>query len=266
MKATISKYWAVFRIAFRASVFFKNKMLAQAFIQLFRITILMSVYSFVFKTLQVSGTITLQIAVWSIAAYFCLLSIRFRNLFNEINADITSGNIEVILSRPVNYLAYRIINQVGGDFSSFLIPVCGCFILLPPLIGFPELTITPLYIIGVIAVTVLGVIVGALMYSLVGFAAFWIEDATPVYWLVDKGVLLLGGSYLPVAFYPEFMQMLAQYSPFGASMFISHIFYSDFLEKLPILLLSQLFWIVILYIAVTLVFRKAVRRLNVNGG
>jgi ABC-2 type transport system permease protein len=265
-RSKFNKYWAIFTAAFKASVYFKNRILAQALIQVFRITILMLVYAFVYSKLDVSGPVTLQIAVWSIAAYFCVLSIRFKNLFYDINQDIKSGNIEVLLSRPVNYVAYRIINQIGGDISSFLLPVCATFVLLPIFIGFPGVTVTIPYLLSVVVIIILGLFVGSLLYTLVGFAAFWLEDATPVYWIIDKGVLLLGGSYLPVAFYPDFMKLLVYYSPFGASMFVSQIFYTDYLGKLPMLITSQLVWIVILLIVVRIVYKKAVKQLTINGG
>jgi len=266
ISSVLKKYFAGFSIAFKASIFFRNRILAQALVQIFRITILMLVYSFVYSQVNVNSDVTLQVAVWSIAAYFCVLSIRFKNLFNDINYDIKSGNIEVILSRPLNYLGYRIVNQLGSDINSFLLPVVASFIILPIAIGFPQVTVTIPYLLGVLAVIILGLLVGALLYSLVGLAAFWLEDATPVYWIIDKGVLLLGGSYLPIAFYPEFMKLLVYYSPFGASMFVSHIFYSNFLNKLPFLLLAQIGWIVILLIVINIVYRRAYKQLTVNGG
>ena len=256
----------ILTLGIKSSIYYPRRVLAQSFIQCFRILLLATVYSFVYQNIKIETPITVQMAVCSIAAYFCLLSIRFKNLFDAINDDIKLGNIEVMLNRPVNYLVYRIINQLGNDLFAFVVPVIFSFLLIPIIVGVPQIQLNILYVLGIIAVSLLGLLVVALLYAVIGFTAFWIEDARPVYWLVDKGVLLLGGSYLPIAFYPEWLKLFVYFTPFGSSMFVSHIFYPDFLEKLPMLLASQIFWIIVLIWLNSMVFKKAKTHLTINGG
>ncbi len=263
---TFKKYLTIFKISAKASVFFQRRIIAQGILQAFRMGILAATYIFVYQSVKVNSNVTVQMAVWSIAAYFTLLSIRFKNLFDDINNDIKLGNIEVLLNRPVNYLYYRIVNQIGSDIFSLIIPILFCFTLLPLFLGFPQVQITPEYIVSALAVSLMGLAIGALMYAVIGFSAFWIEDGMVVYWILDKFVLLLGGAYLPIVFLPDWMQSLVYNTPFGASMFVSHIFYPDFMTRLPAMLVTQVIWIIILGLFNYWVFNKARSRLVVNGG
>jgi ABC-2 type transport system permease protein len=115
-------------------------------------------------------------------------------------------------------------------------------------------------------VFVFAAILSLLIYSVVGLLAFWIEDVKPLYWIVDKAVMILGGSYLPVALFPKIMYQIAIFSPFGASQFITHTVYDtwkvDYLKLIGI----QLFWIIVVGIIVAYMFGRAHKKVSVNGG
>jgi len=105
-----------------------------------------------------------------------------------------------------------------------------------------------------------------IIYSIVGLLAFWVEDINPIFWVVDKAVMILGGSYLPVALFPKFMYNLALYSPFGASQFITHTVYDSWKTDWVLLIGLQLFWILVLGVALYLIFASARKKVSVNGG
>jgi ABC-type uncharacterized transport system permease subunit len=105
-----------------------------------------------------------------------------------------------------------------------------------------------------------------LLYSLIGVLAFWIEDINPIYWLIDKAVMILGGSYLPIALFPPLMYKIALFSPFGASQFITHSVNESWKSSWYILILIQLFWIIISGICLYWLYNKAKKRISVNGG
>jgi ABC-type uncharacterized transport system permease subunit len=101
---------------------------------------------------------------------------------------------------------------------------------------------------------------------LVGLLSFWVEDINPVFWVVDKAVMILGGSYLPVALFPGLMYKIAVYSPFGASQFVSHASASAWFSEWPLLVGVQFFWIALFAVAVITVFNLARKKVSVNGG
>jgi len=109
-------------------------------------------------------------------------------------------------------------------------------------------------------------ILSLILYSIVGLLAFWIEGVNPVFWMVDKAVMILGGSYLPVALFPPFMYKLAIYSPFGASQFVTHTVYEQWQSEWLMLVGIQGFWILVLALVVYIMFEKAKEKVSVNGG
>ena len=96
--------------------------------------------------------------------------------------------------------------------------------------------------------------------------AFWVEDINPIFWIVDKFVMILGGSYLPIALFPRFMFNIAKYSPFGASMFVTHTVYDTWKTDWYVLCGIQLVWILMLGLFLYWLFNKAKKKVSVNGG
>ena len=87
-----------------------------------------------------------------------------------------------------------------------------------------------------------------------------------MFWIVDKAVMILGGSYLPVALFPAFMFKIALWSPFGASQFVTHTVYETWQTNWYQLVGIQLFWIVLLGLIVYFMFERAKQKISVNGG
>jgi len=232
-----------------------------------RCGILLILYWYVFKLNGglVNG-VTYNIVAWSMFFYFAFSTLRLRDISRSIMRDVQSGNIEVFLNRPVSYLSFKAWWQIGSGIYSFLLVTILGSVGLFFIIGIPQ-TMT----IGIFLPTLLLVFLGAsiltlLVYALVGVLAFWIEDIDPVYWIVDKTVMILGGSYLPIALFPTFLYKIALYSPFGASQFITHTVNESWKSDWYVLILTQLLWIIVSGITLYLLYSKAKNKLSVNGG
>lgn len=232
-----------------------------------RCGVLLILYWYVFKIN--SGTvngISYVVAAWSMFFYFAFSSLRLRDISRMIMLDVQTGNIEVLFNKPISYLAYRVWWQIGSGLYSFLVLIIFGALALVLIIGLPA-TMT----IGIFLPTFFLALIGAsalslILYFLVGFLAFWIEDVNPAFWIVDKAVMILGGSYLPVALFPPLMYKLALYSPFGASQFITHTVYGSWKSDWLVLIGIQIFWIIVLGGIMFLIFRKAQEKVSVNGG
>lgn len=133
-------------------------------------------------------------------------------------------------------------------------------------IGFPSTFASSIFLFTVPFIFLGGVILSLILYGIVGPLAFWIEDINPVFWIVDKAVMILGGSYLPVALFPLIMYKIALYSPFGASQFLTHSVYESWQGNWYKLFSIQFFWILILGFTLYLLFKGARKKVSVNGG
>ena len=232
-----------------------------------RFGVLVILYSYVFKVN--GGTInntTFVVAAWSMFLYFSFMILGLRNISKIIMQDVKSGNVEVLFSKPISYIFYRFWWQIGLGLYSFVVLTIVGSLILYLIIGFPATFTASIFLPTLLFVFLGGIILSLILYSIVGILAFWIEDINPIFWIVDKAVMILGGSYLPVALFPPIMYKIALYSPFGASQFLTHSVYESWQKNWYELLSIQFFWIVFLGLVLYFLFNMAKKRVSVNGG
>lgn len=203
---------------------------------------------------------------WSIFLYFAFSSLGLRMISRSVMNDVRSGNVEILFSKPVSYLAYRSWWQIGSGLYPFLIAAAFGAITLLPFVGMAPGLQDATSILAFLLVLIGSALVSVTIYLIVGLMAFWIEDVNPSYWIVDKTIMIMGGSYLPIGLFPDTLAAIARYSPFGASHFITRAGYSDWSTQWPSLLAIQLFWIALLFPLLIFMDRRAKMKVSVNGG
>jgi ABC-2 type transport system permease protein len=52
------------------------------------------------------------------------------------------------------------------------------------------------------------------LHLCIGLLAFWLEDVTPVYWVAQKLLFVLGGLMMPIELYPDVIRRIAAWTPF----------------------------------------------------
>lgn len=222
-----------------------------------------SVYKF--KGSEING-VTFPVVAWSMFFYFSLMTLRLRDVAKALMQDIKTGTVEILFSKPVKYIWYRMWWQFGLGAYSFLVETILGAVALFFIVGIPEVMQSWFFVLTLIVVFVLSCLLSLFIYVVVGLLSFWIEDVRPVYMIVDKTVMILGGSFLPVAFFPAIMYQIAVWSPFGAAQFVTHTVYDSWAELWPKMIGIQLLWLVIFASLTFFMFRRAHKRVSVNGG
>jgi len=246
---------------------YSGRLILDTFSMIARCGVLLILYWYVFKLNNglINGT-TYIVVAWSMFFYFVFSIMKLREISRAIMQDVQTGNVEVLFCKPISYLRYKMWWQIGSGLYSFLFVAFFGTIILSLVIGFPA-TMSAVIFLPTLFISLLGAIILSLfLYSIVGLLAFWVEDINPIFWVVDKAVMILGGSYLPVALFPKFMYNLALYSPFGASQFITHTVYDSWRTDWFMLIGLQLFWIIVLGFVMYLTFLSARKKVSVNGG
>ncbi len=257
----------IVRTLVRDRIYYPSRLIADTCSTIARCGVLLVLYWYVFRLNNgIINNTTYIVAAWSMFFYFTFLVFRLRDISRLIMQDVQSGNVEILFSKPISYLSYRMWWQIGAGLYPFaIISIIGA-IALAFTIGIPATMSLAIFIPTLILVVLLSALLSLFLYSFVGLLAFWIEDINPIFWIVDKAVMILGGSYLPIALFPSFMYKIALWSPFGASQFITHTVYetwaTDWIMKVGI----QIFWILAAAIIILILFAKARERVSVNGG
>lgn len=256
-------------------IFMKNQMQNKTYIMLdifnmlTRCLLVFLLYAYVFKISggYINGT-DYKTTLWSMFIYFCLMTLNIRKIYALIMNDVKNGSVEMFINKPVNYVLLSFYKSIGqGIYSFTVISILGTIAMLI-FVGEPELNL--LVFIPTLIITIfLGQLLGLIMYATyatIGILSFFMQDVRPIYWITDKFVMVLGGSYLPIALFPPFMKSLAYISPFGAINFASSAVYTSWNSDFFIRIAMQCGWIVIFGLLLIYVFDKAKKKAMINGG
>ena len=253
-------------------IFMKNQMqdrtnlILDVFNMVSRCLIVFLLYAYIFKLNGgVINGVDYKTTMWSMFIYFCIMILNIRRLDNIIMNEVKSGNVEMFMNKPTNYLLISFMRVIGqGIFSFLFISILGS-IIMALFVGISNLNL-PIFIPTFIITLFLGQILGLLVYGIIGLMAFFIQDVRPIHWIVDKFVMILGGSYLPISMFPNFMKLIAYASPFGAINFASSTVYDSWNEEFITRILLQFMWIFIFGILMNYIYKKSKQKAMINGG
>jgi ABC-2 type transport system permease protein len=213
---------------------------------------------------RVNG-ISFSVAASSMIMYAVFSGFGTRQIYKVINQDFKTGVIEIWLNKPVAYSVLKIGHILGQN-----IPSACCLILTATVFwmtaGLPDVDHLGLRFVMGIPLLLMGIIVGSFLYTLVGLSVVWLHDASATFLIVDKMVMIFGGAYIPIAFFPNSIRMIAEFLPTGVITFASQIFYPDFFVNYPRFIGLLILWIIVLGFGVTAISRAMARRMTVNGG
>jgi ABC-2 type transport system permease protein len=258
----VRKYWAFARIAAVEAATERGDLYGRALF----FAVILGVFSALWRAVAEAGMPLLarqDQLVWYLATTeWILLSTPQRQL--EIQEDVRRGDIAYQLPRPVVYP------------RATLAQCLGTLVVRAPLLGaaafgcafaftgrLPDARALLFAVpFGLLASAVL-----AELYVALGLLSFWLTDATPLYWVAGKLVFILGGLMLPLELYPRWLQLLARCTPFpsllaGPAGFLIHAPGSVAAG----LALRLLLWALLLFGLVELLFWRATRALQLNGG
>ncbi len=265
--ASLRVYFVIARQAWREAFIVPEKIVAALFVLCLRVGLLFAIYRMAYQfSDRAPNSVPFTSAVWSIGAYFVLLSFMIRHIYVDISREVKQGTIEMRLSKPYYYPLLAIAHRLGRGLPDVILSFVATMGILVLFVGWPPVVFSGIWLGQVLLLVLGGLVLASLLYTLVGLSAFWLEDAEPVYWIFDKFVMLLGGAYVPVVLFPAWLKTIAIWLPFGGFTFAAQAFHSSFTLLWGQLMVSQLLWIIVLGGTVSMVFRRARARVSINGG
>lgn len=178
---------------------------------------------------------------------------------------IKSGSIAYIMNKPYSFISY-VYTTYLAEGSIRLIATIPITILLGllfigPIDGF-NITYLPLMILsGFIGYSINGLVqLGISLFS------FWIEDADPLHWVYNKLVLIFGVMF-PIDMFPRGLQSIVKFTPaYVVTYGPSKMMVNFNLNEAIMIILAQIVYITITVIIINIIYKKGVKKLNVNGG
>lgn len=207
-------------------------------------------------------SLPLASAVWSIAIA-SFLRLTWRHITGAISDDVKNGSIALRMRYPFPYLSYILADHAGRS-----LPVAAPFMALAAY-AVGGLPVIPHAVVATMVFLVMvagSFALSAMLYTLMGLLAFWMEDATPVLRIFEKTMVVLGGSVVPLALLPTGARTVIEYIPFAATGFPAQFTSPDFLAHAPRLLAIEFGWVAVFVVIVMIVWHIAQQRVEVNGG
>ena len=184
---------------------------------------------------------------------------------DEIRNTIKSGNIAYQVTKPYNYIIFTICKYLADTIIRFIL-----FLIVAIIIGLiftgPIENFNILSIIVAIPVFLFAILIFGMVRILISLSSFWVEDSKP-FQMVYQKVVLIFGVFFPLEMFPTFIQTIIKYTPvYGATYGPAKLVIDFNLNIFKSVLTSQIITIIIISILISLVYRKGVKKLNVNGG
>ncbi|MGN0973620.1 MAG: ABC transporter permease [Bacilli bacterium] len=215
---------------------------------------------------QIINGYTYSQMVWYVIITEILWSvISGRKLCQKISMDVKTGNIAYNINKPYSYIGYILSTHLGdivikGVIYSILGMILG-FIFIG---SFPNISF--ISILLVLISCIFSNVISIFFICFIGLFSLFIEDSGPFYWLYSKVILVLG-TIFPIEYFPEVIRPILKFSPvyvisYGPAKLFVDFNYNNALS----IIVAQIIYILLSYLLCLLVYKKGVKKLNVNGG
>lgn len=267
--ANVRAYWHIFFTALREDSANAKRFLAGMAASVVRIVFIAAIYKVAYALgSKSSGGLSYANAMWSVSVYFAfLLNLGIRNVFKIVDREVRTGVVEVNIIKPISYRLSKVCELLGKNAVEFLGQLVVLPLLLFVLVGAPDMSfMTPLGVLAFMLLTVLAMVSAASLFLTVGLTAFWLDDATPTYRIIDKLSLIFGGGFVPIALLPHVAQAFVRYSPFGVYAAPTQFFNQNIMPVLGATIVAAVAWSAALLVMCNYVWHRALVRIEVNGG
>jgi ABC-2 type transport system permease protein len=260
-------YLHIIRTAAREDSANSKRLIGGIMVTIVRVSLIAAIYKVAYKHVGNVG-LSYENAVWSIAIYFTfILNLGIRNIFKLVDTAVRTGAVEVGLIKPIDWRLSKICELIGKNGLEFIIQLIVLPAWLLIVVGAPDITHLSLASGAVfLLLTVLSIITASAMFMTVGLTAFWLNDSQPTYRIFDKLALIFGGGFVPIALLPHVVQLAVRYSPFGVYAAPTQLLNPHTIQVLVPTVISAVAWSAVLVGVCQFVWKRAMLRIEVNGG
>jgi ABC-2 type transport system permease protein len=263
---TARKYAAIFTTTLRDQLAYLGEMLLRTVFLVLILYIFLQLWRAAYAA-QGSDTMagfSVAQMIWYLALTESIVLSR-PSVSRAVDEEVRSGAIAYTLGRPYGYASYRLTTYLAERLLRFLTTLAVAGTLAMLYVGPVE--VSPASLAAALVATVVAVAIDFVAVFGIGLLAFWVEDTSSLDLIYSRAVMLLGGMLLPLDVFPDWLQRVAFSLPFSAMLHgPARLALSESPGDLWPLLGRQLFYLAAASAAVSLLYRSALRRLNVHGG
>ena len=261
----IAKYWYIFQTTLINSLAYPGELIGRSLMMIPFMWVFSQLWKVTFSAAgsTVINGLTLQDTLWYLMMAETI-ELGRPPLARTISENIKDGSIAYLLNKPYDFMLYQLSSSMGETiFRAVLNAIFG--------------GATIWFLVGAPAhpagwIIALPAILGAWVLhfcvnAMIGLVAFGLEDVSAFVWIYQKLAFIFGGLLIPLDFYPRWLQIITRALPFSSTIYgPARLFVSPTWELFASVMSLQILWIVILGVSLTLVYRRGLEQLTVNGG
>ena len=253
-----------FLISYKSQFVYRGNVISWVFGSVFQILLTMALWRYVYHyDAEMQKYMILYVIVSNVIRMFYSGDMSY-----EISEKIADGSMAIELIRPVNFIWLSYLKMFGRICAGFVmrgIPVIICFI---PLIFKNRDQINWHAVPFFVCAVLMGHVLYALLYTLIGFIAFLCFEVWAFERLLDDTIRFLSGSFLPLALFPDWLKNISVFLPFRFlfSFPIEILLGNTGNEVILTNMLLMVLWIMGAGALLAMIYKKAVNIFVVQGG
>ncbi|MCI2426128.1 ABC-2 family transporter protein [Candidatus Acetothermia bacterium] len=262
------KYLKVVSMTYQEGAQYRLNYLLSFLCVIFPLLAVVFLWRIIFRDIQMIGGFTESMMITYYVLVALLTDFVSPGIWFHITEDIREGTLSKHLLRPISHRWYHFSEKIGVNLGYLLIAlivIAGFILLFAVDFYFPA---NLLYILLFLVSVGLSMVLATGLTYLFCLSAFWLEEVTGLYYVLDYLVLILSGALIPLALLPEFVYQIASFLPFK---YLLYFPIEIFLERITLSeighgLLMQILWIGAIYLLTTWVWRRGCQRYTARGG
>ena len=205
----------------------------------------------------------------AIITYYFVSGIFRRFIFDsDYIWMIKSGSLGQVLLKPYNINIYMYFKNLSGRLTSMLPQALFVLAAMPLIAKYLTWNLSLVNVIFLIFFLIISTLTSQLLNSIIGYMAFWLENAEAVMWSFAVLLNLLSGMFIPLDFFPEWSLPILEKTPFASWGYLPTKIYLGLFDvnQLTELLITHILWIVILLLLNKIIFKIGIKRYSSVGG
>jgi ABC-2 type transport system permease protein len=265
-RTALRKYVAVLRVSIANNLAYLTEVIFRTLFLVVFIYVFLQLWTATFAARGVHsvGGFRISDMIWYLAATETI-ALSLPQLTRLIDQEVRSGQLAYLLGRPCSYVLYHYAEYLGTRFVRLVANSVVAFVLAWLFVGPPPFTWMSL--LAWPLTLFLAISIDFVVYFSVGLLAFWTEETTPFFLIINRLALVLGGVLAPLEVLPQPIRGIAQVLPFSAVLYGPARTLVHFeLRNFGWLLVQQVLTLAIGGTLMLGLYWLATRRVNINGG
>jgi len=266
------KYLYGFKLYFRNAFEYRFNTFTSLFFSNLRLLIIILFWRLIYggDTQIVLNGFTLP----GVVTYFIVMDIIGSILFSLRNSGfmysgmIKNGSLGPALLKPHNLNMSIYFRNLSTGIPGIIPQIIFVACILPFIAKFLVWELDAAGAISIFLFILAGTVSAHLICSLLGYMAFWLEEANAVMWSFAVLLNMLTGFFLPLDFFPKWSIQILELLPTSSWGYIQAKIYIGLYppEKQAILYAAQVIWIGILLLLNAFVWKRGVKKFSSVGG